>query len=657
MNHTHPRASSNPAAIRWQRVFMSLAASALLAAGAGVVVSPTPAHANSTVGAWTASTNWPVVSVHSIMLRTGKVMFYPYSDDPRLWDPSNNTFTTLPKAGYNIFCTGHSHLSDGRVLITGGHVQNGWGLNDASYYDPIANAWTRLTDMNNGRWYPSSTTLGNGDVLITSGSYDTNYSNNTLPQVWQVGSSSWRNLTNALRSLPLYPHTFLAPNDRVFFATTTSRYLDTAGGGSWTTVATNVVSGRDNYGSSCLYDVGKVLRAGGGDPPVASCEVIDLHAATPLWRLVGAMSSARRQNNVTILPDGKVLATGGSSMAGFNNTTGAVLYAEMWNPATETWSNMASYTKYRGYHSTALLLPDGRVISSGGDGQPNGEVYSPPYLFMGTRPVISSAPTNINHGRTFFVGTTNTISQITLTRIGAATHAINYDQRINFLTFKPASGGYDVVPPIRTQDCPPGYYLLWILNSSGVPSVSRILRVTSAGATAYQQINDTNGIASIEVENHEGRVVQDGRAWQDNFTSGYSGTRAFIALPNTGANVNTNYTTGAPRLDYRVNFTRTGTHYVWVRGIGANGNDDSVHVGLDGAANTTADRITGFGTGWTWTKSTMDGPVATINVPSTGVHTVNLWMREDGTIVDKIVLTTSSTYTPSGTGPVENTRN
>jgi hypothetical protein len=624
---------------------------------AGMLAPPASVHANSTQGAWTPSTNWPIVSVHSVMLRTGKMMIYPYSDDPRLWDPANNSITTLPKATYNIFCTGHSHLSDGRVLITGGHVQNGWGLNDASIYDPVANTWTRLTDMNNGRWYPSSTTLANGDVLITSGSYDTNYANNTLPQVWQTGSSTWRNLTNALRTLPLYPHTFLAPNGRVFFATTTSRYLDTAGGGSWTTVATNVASGRDNYGSSVLYDVGKVLRAGGGDPPLASTELIDLHAATPLWAASGSMASARRQNNLTILPDGRVLVTGGSSMAGFNNTTGAVLNAQMWNPSTGAWTTMASYTRYRGYHSTAILMPDGRVISSGGDNEPNGEVYSPPYLFMGARPVISSAPTNVNNGKTFFVGTTNSISRFTITRLGAATHAINYDQRFNQLTFKAATGGYDVVAPVRAEDCPPGYYLLWALNSSGVPSVSRMVRITSSGSTAYQQINDTNGLASLEVENYDARVVQGGRAWVDATNATFTGTRAFTALPNTGANNNTNYVTSSPRLDFRVNFTRTGTHYVWVRGIGANGNDDSVHVGLNGAANTTADRITGFGTGWTWTKSTMDGPVATLNVTSTGVHTVNLWMREDGTVVDKIVLTTSSSYTPSGNGPVESTRN
>jgi hypothetical protein len=104
-------------------------------------------------------------------------------------------------------------------------------------------------------------------------------------------------------------------------------------------------------------------------------------------------------------------------------------------------------------------------------------------------------------------------------------------------------------------------------------------------------------------------------------------------------------------MDYRVNFRRTGTHYVWVRGIGASGNDDSCHVGLDGAAVSTADKITGFTTNWGWSRATADGPVATLNVTNTGIHTVNVWMREDGFVIDKIAISTNSTYTPTGLGP------
>ena len=417
-------------------------------------------------------------------------MFYPYNDDPRLWDPANNSIVLLPKVGYNIFCTGHSFLADGRVLITGGHVQNGWGLNDASYYNPFNNTWTRLADMNNGRWYPSGTTLPNGDQLVTSGSYDTNYSNNTLPQVWQVGSSSWRNLTSAQLGLPLYPRTFVAPNGRVFFATSTSRYLDTAGAGSWSTVGNTIYGGRDNYGSAAMYEPGRVLWSGGGDPPTATCEIINLNAGTPAWANTGSMPGPRRQNNLTILPDGRVLCTGGSASGGFNTEDGGKP-AVVWNPANGTWSTWATEVNYRGYHSTAMLLPDGRVLSAGGDNHPNAELFSPPYLFNGTRPTISSAPATGNYGQTIFVGTpqATSITKVTLTRLSSVTHAQNWDQRYVNLGFSQASGGLNVVLPSSANNAPPGHYLLWILNGSGVPSVGRWLQVIAGGGGGGTGLN------------------------------------------------------------------------------------------------------------------------------------------------------------------------
>lgn len=471
----------------------------LISCWVALFVGHTPSIVAQTSGQWSAVQGWPIVSVHTILLPTGKVMFYPYNDDPRLWDPANNSVTTLPKVGYNIFCTGHSFLSDGRVLITGGHVQNGWGLNDASYYDPFANAWTRLPDMNNGRWYPSGTALANGDQLVTSGSYDTNYSNNTLPQVWQVGSGSWRNLTSAQLGLPLYPRTFLAPNGRVFVATSTSRYLDTAGTGAWTTVGNTIFGGRDNYGSAAMYEPGKVLWAGGGDPPTATCEIIDLNAGTPAWTATGSMPGARRQNNLTILPDGRVLCTGGSASAGFSTDDGGKP-AVVWNPATGTWTTWVTEQNYRGYHSCALLLPDGRVLSSGGDNYPNAQIFSPPYLFNGARPTISSGPSTGNYGQTIFVGTPQAtgITKVTLTRISSVTHAQNWDQRFLNLGFSQAGGGLNVTLPSSANNCPPGHYLLWILNGSGVPSVGSWIRIVSGGGSGnglsgeyYDAINFT----------------------------------------------------------------------------------------------------------------------------------------------------------------------
>ena len=118
-------------------------------------------------------------------------------------------------------------------------------------------------------------------------------------------------------------------------------------------------------GSAVMYAPGKILYVGGGDPPTASAEVIDLNQASPSWRSVPGMAFPRRQLNATMLADGQVLVTGGTSGTGFNNVAGAVHTAELWNPTTETWTTMAEKAKNRTYHGTAMLMPSGRVLSSG----------------------------------------------------------------------------------------------------------------------------------------------------------------------------------------------------------------------------------------------------------------------------------------------------
>jgi glucose/arabinose dehydrogenase len=185
---------------------------------------------------------------------------------------------------------------------------------------------------------------------------------------------------------------------------------------------------------------------------------------------------------------------------------------------------------------------------------------------------------------------------------------------------------------------------------------SRLFQTVPGVAAAFQQDSGANGLVVMEAENHHANVSQGGKSWTPYTAAGFSGTGALQATANTGVNNDTGYVANSPRLDFQVNFVKTGVHYVWIRGRGLTGSDDSIHVGLDGAALTSADRISSFGTGYSWTKSTMDGVVATINVTATGVHTLNLWMREDGTVVDKVLLTTSSTYTPTGVGPAESPR-
>ena len=455
----------------------------------------------SVTGQWSAVQSWPQtglgrVPTHVTLLPTGKVFYWSsYADGttPHFWDPATNAVTSAPLPGYNIFCAGHSFFPDGKLFVTGGHIDDYVGYIHASIYDPFANTWTQVPDMNAGRWYPTNTTLANGDVLVISGTIHGPSSSqvyNETPQVYQRASNSWRTLSSGVLHTQLYPFMFLAPNGTVFLAgwNPDTRYLDASGTGAWTFVA-NSIHGWRNYGSAVMYDVGKIMIVGGdgdssGRTPTNTAEVIDLNAATPAWHSVASMVHPRRQENSTVLPDGTVLVTGGSSASGFDVPGGAVYAAELWNPATNTWSTLASAARYRGYHSFALLLPDGRVLTGGSQqnaaGQAddaNAEVFSPPYLFKGARPSITSAPTSVSYGQTALIGTSDSVAKVSWIRLSAVTHSFNQEQRFIPLSFTAGTGGVNVTFPSSANISPPGYYMLFLLNSAGVPSVAKILNI------------------------------------------------------------------------------------------------------------------------------------------------------------------------------------
>jgi hypothetical protein len=331
----------------------------------------------------------------------------------------------------------------------------------------------------------------NGEVLVLGGTIGGVGDPNPLPQVWQA-NGTFRDLTTAQLKLKPYPKIYLAPNGKVFHVgpEQTTRFLDTAGTGQWT-AGPKRQFGLRNYGPSALYDDGKLLVIGGakiGVLPTNTAEVINLTVPVPAWRYTNPMRFARRHANATVLPDGKVLVTGGSSSLAFNDAAGAILAAELWDPGPETWATMASMQVPRIYHSTALLLPDGRVLSAGG-GRPkaknggvqneNAEIYSPPYLFKGPRPMISSAPASVGYGQTFTVGTPDPagVAAARFIRLASVTHTLDMNQRVRTLAFAPVPGGLNVTVPLDPNLLPPGHYMLFLLNRAGVPSVAPIIRV------------------------------------------------------------------------------------------------------------------------------------------------------------------------------------
>jgi hypothetical protein len=237
-----------------------------------------------------------------------------------------------------------------------------------------------------------------------------------------------------------------------------------------------------------MYAPGKILVVGGGDPPTATAEVIDLTAAQPAWRSVASMSVARRHLNTTLLPDGTVLVTGGSYGSGFDNRTTPVYTAELWDPATEKWTMLSSASVGRFYHSSTVLLPDGRVLSTGGENVTDVEVFSPPYLFKGgTRPTMSGVPAAVGYGQKFTIQSPDamSIAKVTLIRLPSVTHAFNQNQRLNVLQFAQGAttGTIDITTPADANLAPPGDYLLFAVNSTGVPSVGTLVRLSTTAPT------------------------------------------------------------------------------------------------------------------------------------------------------------------------------
>jgi hypothetical protein len=442
----------------------------------------------ATIGRWEPLFSTPVIALHMHMLKTGKVLMWGLTGQAALWNPENGNFTTLNKP-YELFCSGHTILPDGRLLVSGGHIANDRGLPNAAIYDPTHNSWTTIASMARGRWYPSVSTLPNGDIVTISGADQAGEFVPT-PELWN--GSQWLPLTGATLSLAYYPRMFVAPNGRLFLAgpMAKTRYLNPSGTGQWTTVATRNVASR-NYGSAVMYAPGKILYTGGGIPPVNSTEAINLNQASPSWRVMAPMAFARRHHNATLLANGKVLVTHGTSGDGFNNAAAGVREAELWDPDTDTWTTMARESSIRVYHSTALLLPDGRVLSSGsgnGSGSPNNftaQVFTPPYLFdpdggLAARPRISSAPATLFYGQHFEVESPDaeSVARGTLIPLSSVTHAMNTTQRLYPLSLThQGSTTLGATAPSSANVAPPGPYMLFLLNDRGVPSEARILMV------------------------------------------------------------------------------------------------------------------------------------------------------------------------------------
>jgi hypothetical protein len=497
----------------------------------------------ATEGRWLPPFEIPVVGVHAAVLPTGKVMLFSQKvHDYRarvaaafLWDPTKGPgqageFQSVPP-GDNIWCGAQSLMADGQLLVTGGTLAyatstSGYkGLKSVFTFDPWAAKWTRQPDMAIGRWYPTQTLLPDGRTLITSGYADTgNYVWNRDIDVFTPPAARGGQGTIArigrygelpgAPSLPhWYPHWFVMPSGSVLNAgfTRTQAWLLDPRPGAVRAFDRPDWSVTRKYGSAVLLPGSpsgstRVMQVGGYDSgttqkaSMASTEVFDEATPTRAPVLGSAMRVPRSNHNTVLLPDRSMVTVGGgygeqpglASPANANTTLAAAgpehKAVEIFNPVTGQWRLGAAQVHKRSYHSTALLLPDGRVLSAGDDRDPargstyrerdKAEIYEPPYLHTsGVRPRITAAPTGVGYGARFSVTTSSPIASAVLIAPGATTHANDMHQRLVPLSITPTAGGANLTAPANANITPPGYYMLFVLNGDGKPSVARWVRL------------------------------------------------------------------------------------------------------------------------------------------------------------------------------------
>ena len=486
-------------------------------------------------GEWKIPFHSGVVGIQANVLHTGKVLFYTFKDpwndvnmelgECTVMDPITGEIDFMPM-DYDLFCAGPVHLKDGSIFVAGGQ-------NDAFHqthtFTPAGNSgnWQFTGDMSGERWYATCTALPDGRVHIISGTMTGPEPgaplagpepDSPLNDVYEIYDPATgisppfdASFLNQASPYALYPHVYLLPGGelmiqaelKTWFFRLDTQQLDGPIMSSGPHPRTYPL-GAGGLLLPLLPDTtppyrARIMLVGGGQEPLetetpasAECEILDLGVANPAWQTVAPLAHARVMPDVVLLPDGNVLAVNGSGSGFADNMAEPVFETELYDPATDTWKTLANMRVPRLYHATALLLPDARVLTAGTDGTFNPEpfnipntrveVFSPPYLFKGPRPEIANAPAGVTYAQNFTVdvgpGQAATIGSATFMRPGSATHGVNMDQRAVGLRIVSRAGDtITLEAPLIPTVAPPGFYMLFLVNNQGVPSIAKFVHI------------------------------------------------------------------------------------------------------------------------------------------------------------------------------------
>ncbi|WP_139274787.1 RICIN domain-containing protein [Rhizobium sp. NFR03] len=468
-------------------------------------------------------TAWPRIPIHAALLPDGKVATFganPRNDqgglDVDIWDPKlglgNDSHITLPNGiDVDSFCVGQVlEPWSGNLLMVGGSTnaadRNTFKTENFSFK---TKRMTRLQDVRYPRWYATTTSLPDGRIIVNGGvkPYDGSADASTTAEIYAPGNG-WTVLNGTTQPRQpaddkerryWYPHVYPTEGNKVFVVAGKVMYrIGYDGNGSVGDFQAFTGTNWGGTSTAVMFAPNKILQFGGGithnedqsaPPGSKNASIIDFSTYPYKVTETGAMAYGRHWLTGTLLPTGEVLATGGAEG---NNTMNKVAYAaEIWNPNTGQWRVGASMRTPRLYHSSALLLPDGRVLVGGG-GAPgpiignNVEIYSPPYLFdangySAKRPEIASEPGIVKLGQTVTVQATGPrpITRFTMIKTGSVTHSFNTDQRFLDVPFTKNGDSYDLKITSSALEATPGYYMLFALDEQGVPSIARMMRLPS----------------------------------------------------------------------------------------------------------------------------------------------------------------------------------
>ncbi len=465
---------------------------------------------------------WPIIPIHVALLPDGRVLSFGTNQTGAqgaqliydVWDPKiadiytshqtlNNTTLT------DIFCGAASLIGEGpsvptsltrNMLITGGDAivsgMRNFSNKKVNVFNPGNNTLTASGTMNYPRWYHSMISLRNGDKLALGGTLSPGMAAMT-PEFYHPTSGIWTTLPGISigGTTPefYYPRAFVGFDGAVILLEHKGKIyrLTTGGAGTMQYTGSLLAPAGASY-PSVMFSPFKVLTVRANK----RAQIVDISSSPPIVTDIANLRYDRIWGNATLLPDGEVVVTGGSEVD--NQLTNVAYPAEILNTVSGTWTlgacPAACAKVPRLYHSSALLLPDGSVLTGGG-GAPgpmnelNAEIYYPSYLYLkdgsgnpAPRPTIVAAQGRLFLGKNFSlaVGSNDQIGAVNLVRVGANTHAFDPEQRLIPVPFSQSgttvTGSLDPAP----EKVPPGYYMLFVFNTNGVPAVATIVSVPQA---------------------------------------------------------------------------------------------------------------------------------------------------------------------------------